>query len=343
MVTVAFVGDSLSDDIGSIYGTGGSLPQRFAALTRVWDGSSVYGGGWYGNWRDEISFSGSWTRATTSDVWDRGPLLGSSAGCGTFRASGATNTATWTRPSGLSVTSMAVWVVDASGAGTFSTRTDGGSWTNISGTFTGSNTLLRLPVSTVPTSTFEVRAANAAGTSTTVYLVGVEAVAAPGVVTIHALGAAAEFSDVLHRTTAGSVTDWWALAAPQWLVAELPFSNDIAFWPASYASRIESWLASVMAFGTRPILWCFPEQGASRSTATQSAMRAAAKTIGANLGIPVVDTSTHWGTYSAAVSAGLLQADELHPTAYGNHRLASLLTGIIAAAHRPNGRISMPV
>jgi hypothetical protein len=315
--SIAIVGDSTLEDIDSLYGVQ-AVPDRFVRLLEQ-SLAITCNRGFFGLWRDEWSLSGTWTRATTSDAWDRGPLLGSSTGCGTFRANGASNVATWTKPAGTTVTSFVLHVIDGASAGQFAYRIDGGTWTNVTNTWTADNSYDRITVSASVSSTVEVRAANASGTATNLYLVGLEPVdsAATGPA-VHVLAAAAEFSFSMVRTTSGSWQDWWNAIQPAAVWLECPWTNDVSFWPTNAAdieANMRAVIELVRGYGAEVFLFSFGEQD-GRSVSDQTAMRALARSLAGEYRCHYVSAYDMWGTYSAANAAGLM-LDTIHASATG--------------------------
>lgn len=337
--SIAVLGDSVVEDIDSLYGKL-SVPDRILTLLdRAGIGRS--GHGFYGLWRDEWTLTGSWTRATTADAWDKGPLLGSTTGCGTFTASGSGFSATWTRPSGITVTGVTVHVIDGPSAGNFSYRIDGGAWTNVSNTWTGDNSYDRLTIGTPVTSTFEIRCANASGTSVQTYLVGLEAhdSGLTGRTTVHTLAASSEFSYAARRTGSGDWTAWWDVTQPAYAIVQCPFSNDVTFWPTDQATiqtNMSQIVSVLQANGAEVVLFSSPEQS-GRDTTVQAQMRAYAASLAASTGCRYIDFYSLWGDYAAANAAGLM-LDTVHPSPYGCGLMAQRLIGPVLARASQTGR-----
>ncbi len=334
--SIAVLGDSVLEDIDSIYGRLSVPDHMLALLDRAGIGRS--GHGFYGLWRDEWTLTGSWTRATTTDAWDKGPLLGSTSGCGTFTGSGSGLTATWTKPPDITVTSITLHVIDGPAAANFSYRIDGGSWTNVSNSWSGDNSYDRITINTPVTSTFEVRCANAAGTAVQTYLVGLEAhdSGLTGRTTLHALAASSEFSYAARRTGSGDWTAWWDVMLPAYVILQCPWSNDVAFWPTdrlTIEANMTALVSTIQSNGGEVVLLSSPEQS-GRDATDQAEMRAFAASLAASYGCRHIDLHALWGNHAAASAAGLM-LDALHPSSRGCAEIAQLLLNpILARASR---------
>lgn len=337
--SIAVLGDSVVADVDSLYGEH-SVPLELCRLLDI-SPVGVKGYGFFGLWRDEWSLTtggDAWTRATTSDAWDRGPLLGTTTGCGTFTGAGSGKVATWTKPSHVTVTSFTLHVVDGASSANFAYRIDGGAWTNVSNTWGQDNSYDRITINSAVTSTVEVRCANAAGTSVQTYLVGLEPHDSGGSgPVVHALGASSEFSFTVVRTTSGDWDAWLQAVQPAYVILECPFSNDIAFWPSSSVeANMQAIIDAVDGYGGETMLFCSGEQD-GRNTTHQAEMRTMAHDLASTNGLYIVDVYDLWGNYAAANAAGYM-FDSLHPSTAGTRYMAQRLANPILARGGQWGR-----
>lgn len=324
-------GDSTTEGTGT---TNGGWTEQFRVLAdtrgdRGGDGVHLMN-------RDAWTLGGSWTAASFLDAWDRGPFRGAagSPAANTYHASGSANTATWTKPAGVTARRMRVYVIDGPGANDFSYRVDGGIWTAVPGgtAWTAGNSVKVLDITTTVTSTFDVRAANAAGTAVDVYLVGVEPIGSTLGLTVDNFGAASDYFASLVRTTVGDWRTTITALAPQAMTTM--FTNDVLLYGGDGGT---AWRAMLDAFATYAVTtlgvgWLpinFWEQD-GRDVGTQAAMRADVKACAQTYGVKVLDLYDLTGDYAATYAAGYING--LHPTDAGAVFIAQQVWKMLASA-----------
>lgn len=338
--SIAIIGDSTVDDNKTLY-KDYSLPLEFCRLLNI-SPIGVKGYGFFGLWRNEWSLTtgaNAWTKATVSNTWDSGPLLGSTFGTGVYTGNNSNQVATWTKPTHVSVTSFDLHVIDGASSGNFSFRIDGGSWINVSNTWDQNNSYDRITITSVVNTNVEVRCANAAGTGVQTYLVGLEPhdSNSNGQTAVHAMGASSEFSYSWKRTTAGNWAAWLQTQQPRLVFLECPFTNDILFWgDPNIQTNCQSIIDVVKGYGGDVWLFCFGEQN-GRNVTHQAEARTMAHNLAASNGLYIVDFYALWGNFAAANAAGYMQ-DDLHPSVNGNRFMAQRLLNPLFARSGQWGR-----
>lgn len=330
----------LYDSVGE-YDAGGTVPP-FPRLLREkmrrrW---GISGTGLLGTWRDEWSFTtggDAWTRSTLADAWGKSPYILAATDNGTKRANTATQVATWTKPSWVtqSITSFKIYVVDGPSSGNFSYRIDGGSWADVSHTWNQDNSLDIITISSAVSSTVEVRGANAAGTSVTMYIVGMEFITGTGA-TLHDLSASAEglFSTARSGNNA-DLNAWIDLIQPDLLI--VGYTNDMG--SAVYdATRIQLDLQSIIdrqaPYGyTVPMPFWGQDRIAYGDASSDPAWFAATAATYVNAAIAsnneYIDLYTRYGDYATVNALGYM-ADYLHPSDSGSIEIAKVVWDLIA-------------
>lgn len=286
----------------------------------------------------------AWTKATTSDAWDRSPCLaGVLAQQATYLANGSTKIATWTKPAALTVNGFYIWAVDGASSGNFSYSLDGGSsWTNVSQTWTQGNSIKRIFVGSnvTGTNTVKVRAANAAGTAVNCYFMGIEPTTTTSTYVIQNWGAASENTGSFVRTSSGNWHEALDLLQPQLLIFMM--TNDEAITAAlggdesdiepNWRPLIESLADVVTGYGGSMLFMNFFEQ-TGRSVTMQATYRALIKTIAAEYGMPCIDFYDLVGDYQASVDAGYVNATDIHPNDTGAAFMAQQVWKVIGKSN----------
>lgn len=342
---VVCMGDSTTWGTGTTGGLGWPDALRTKLATRFRERASD---GLHDSFRN-FTFTTSadaWTKATTSDSWDRSLALSGSSppAQATYLGNGATKIATWTKPSTLTVKELTFWVVDGSGASDFSYDVTGlGFWGNIpTQTWNNDNSIKQIKIQPGNISSIRVRCSNAAGTATNVYLLGIEPTngtrSSP---VIHNLGAPSQMSTAFNRITSGNWHAFLDVVQPH-LVTYM-MTNDSAFTqnfggqPSNVAttwqSTVEAIVSQVTGAGAAMVLIAFFEQDpASRGSAYQQAYRDMLRTIAGNYGVPYIDLyDLMGGGYSYASGLGYI-ADGLHPTDTGAAWIADQVWKVIGRA-----------
>jgi lysophospholipase L1-like esterase len=272
----------------------------------------------------------AWTKATSSNAWDCGPMNGSlgSVAASTYLANGASKIATWTKPSAVTAATFTIYVVDGASAGNFSYSLDGGSnWTDVSETWAANNTIKRVRIPAPVTSTLKVRAANAAGTATNVYLVGGEPHTTNNGFVIHNLAANSEFQFNVVR---GGTGNWHAfLDLVQPALVSIMFTNDaLLFDPSIFEDELIELADTVTGYGGAVLFMNYFEQ--DRSPENLASMRQITKNVAAASGMPVVDLyDAVGGGFEVADGLGYM-ADALHPSDAGAVFIAQQVWPVIA-------------
>jgi hypothetical protein len=282
----------------------------------------------FGNYIEQWTQSGSWTHGGNSDLWNIGfTSQGASALCGTWHANGSTNTMTWTKPIDCpAVTGFKLLTCDGTGASNYSYQIDGGSWTNVSATWSNANALQVITINSAVTSTVSVRAANAAGTATDLYVVGIEPLCSSTGLKVHAIAASGGFLNLCVRDA--GVAQWQA-----WFLYEQPdvcvikFVNDAAFWndtlAAQYQTRLDEFGAMVTGYGGIVVYYSYFDWNGP-SEQTQADMRARELAIAQKYGGYYYDLNAlSGGSHAAEVAAGIFVSDGTHPSDYGSRLMAN--------------------
>lgn len=279
----------------------------------------------------------AWTKATTSDAWDRSPCLaGVLAQAATYLGNGSAKIATWTKPSYLTVNGFYIWAVDGASSANFSYSTDGGtSWTDVSQTWTQSNSIKRILVNTTitGTNTVKVRGANAAGTAVNCYFIGIEPITTSSTYVIQNWAAASENTASFVRTTSGNWHEAFDLLQPQLVIYMM--TNDIGITEAlggtdvtTWRPLIESIFNVVTGYGGSMILMNFFEQ-VGRNVTLQADYRAMNKDIAASYGMPCIDFYDLVGNGQAAIDAGYVNSGDIHPNDTGAAYMAQQIWKVI--------------
>lgn len=311
---IAAFGDSTGQ--GTVGVTNGGYCEILRELMRSRWGKAC--AGFFGTWWSHWSYTtggNAWTNATVSDAWDVGPYMPQFSPAHTKRADTASKIATWTKPSGLQVTSFTLYMVDGAGSGNFSYSIDGGSYTNVSNSWNQDNSLDAITINSPVSSTVAIRGANASGTGVNTYLVGIEPHSGTTGVKLHNLCVNGEATYSVVRTTAGDWGKWIDLVQPDLIT--IMYTNDVLVFNATdYQNRLQSLISRVTAYGGEAILMSFFEQD-GRDTTTQATMRSIHASLAQSNNIPHINFyDLVGGGYSAAVAAGYM-SDALHPSNSG--------------------------
>lgn len=339
-ITIACYGDSTTFGTGSTNTIGWPGALRSLVVNRWGTGSNGL------HTRDRntsLTTSGdAWTKATTSDTWDRTPCKsGVLAQQAVYLANGSTKIATWTKPSILTVDGFYIWAVDGASSGNFSYSTDGGtSWTNVSETWSQNNSIKRILVRTSisGTNTVKVRAANAAGTAVNCYFIGIEPITKTSTYTIQNWAAAGENTATFVRTTSGNWHEALDLLQPQLVI--FMFTNDAPFAEAlgatdasGYIPLYNSLADTVTGYGGSILFMNFFEQ-VGRNVTMQAIFRAAIKSVAANYGMPCIDFYDLVGDGQAAIDAGYVSSGDIHPNDAGCAFIAQQVWKVIGRRNR---------
>ncbi len=333
-IVIACMGDSDTFGTGTtnLLGWPGAL--RSIAAARWGTGSDGL------HTRDRnTTISGTWTKATTSDAWDRSPGLavGAFSAIGTYLANGSANIWIWTKPSYLTVDGFYIWAVDGASSGNFSYSTDGGTtWNNVSVTWNQTNSIKRILVNTsiTGTNTVQVRAANASGTAVNTYIMGIEPITKKSTYTIHNWGAAGQFSINFVRNTAGNWHEALDLLQPQ-LVTYM-ITNDIVLDPVAndWKPTVQTLASTVTGYGGSMLFMNFFEQY-QRDVTAQANYRAMIKDVAASYGMPIIDFyDLVPGGYQGSVDAGYVNATDIHPNDAGATFMAQQIWKVISKPYR---------
>lgn len=333
---IACFGDSVTEGTG---GNCGGYPEILRQLmTKKWASG---GYGFYGTWRSHwvyTSGANAWdtSQGGSSKPWNIGPYDGGIMDVNTKVVIGntASKIATWYRYSyqwpaqlysegGPAIDSFTLWVVDSTGSGTFSYSIDGGAWTNVSYSWSNNNTLARITINSPIANNLRVRGANAAGTATNLYLVGIEPkVSTPGSL-VHNMGAASEFTFSSIRLDNSKWGGWLDIIKPK--VATIIYTNDLDFgWDStSYQNRLQAFIDKVAANGGETIIITMWGQN-GRNAANYTAQRSIHQNLANVNNLYHLNLYDLVGDFSAAQAAGLI-SDNLHPNNNGYARIADYL------------------
>lgn len=330
---VAIIGDSVGElDAG---GTVSPYPILIREKMRLKWGIS--GTGLRGVWTDDWSFTtggNAWTASTNSNTWAKGPYNGLYEYANTMRASTSSMTATWTKPHWVrsSITSFKFHVVDGAGSANFSYRVDGGSWTNVTNTWSQDDSYDIINVATTVTSTVQIRGANAAGTSVNVYLIGIECITGTGA-TLHDITASGEGLYATARSGGAADLNAWIDAIQPKLIV-VCYTNDLVntFWNTT---RITDDLQSIvdrqapygkvipMPFWGQDRYADGPDD--ARNTELANIYTAAATASNSEY----IDLWARYGNYAAVNALGFM-ADGLHPSDTGSIEIARVLWALLS-------------
>lgn len=320
---VACFGDSTTEGDS----TSGPLcwPRQLADRMRARWGTG--GPGFQGLWLQEWwSFSGSPTDALSSDVWDSGPYNNNVLNDITKRLNTSSDIATYTVRGGP-VSSLILYMVDGPSSANFSVSIDGGSFANVSGTWTQNNAVRKVTVSGPIATSLRVRGANAAGTSVLTYIIGAEPTYGTTGAMIHNLGSASEFSALCVRSGSGDWGRWLDLNQPA--IATWMWTNDVvsSWTPDHYQTRTETFVDRVRANGGEAIIMSFGEQS-GRSTTDQAELRNRNSIVATAKSCPYLNFFADWGDYATANAAGYMTGP-IHPSVKGCGYIAAKVWGLL--------------
>ena len=300
----------------------------------------IDGTGFLGTWRDEWAFTGTWTDSTANDLWGQGPYItGIYPYVETQQGVGSGSVATFTLPGWLRETAISVvlYMVDGVSSNNFSFSVDGGAWTDTAATWTQDSKMKRVNLAVTPASTIAVRAANAAGTSRTIYLSGIEIKTSLDGATLHDVSASAEsLASTAFNSGVADAMGFLDLLQPQATVVS--YTNDLAD-PFYNTTRIGTDLDYIVARSTYGIVIPMMFWGQDRpDAATRFPAVAAIYDSKATSGA-YIDLWDRYGDY-ATVSALGYMADTFHPNDAGSRQIARVLWRMLSRGDnpfRPNG------
>jgi hypothetical protein len=302
-----------------------------------------------------VDWSGSTVRWGFSSGWSShgqtAAGLGPHAFTGSARraTSGALRTATWTRPSTVSVSQCTIWWVDdqvSSASNVWSYSTDGGTvWTAVTPTRPATPTLKSTVITGLSNPTdIRIRNCNAAGAGNYISpaFLGIEVAGSATGLTIHNVGvsgaALAGTNGVISgtRTTAGGT---WSGLFAQWLpeLVVWEFSNDAA--DAAYTSNAtvqtdtNALLTGLAFLGADVVCIAHQDQGElNRPLTRQTELRKIYRDSTIAFGGAVLDLQARWGTVQEGVASGMIPSSGFfpaHPSAEGDKEIGSGLARLL--------------
>ena len=310
----------------------------------------IDGTGFLGTWRgtngsDEwgesgSGFAGTWVESATTDLWGQGPYIqGSNIYRGTQQGVGSSSVATFTLPGWLreAAISVVLYMVDGVSSNNFSFSVDGGAWTDTAATWTQDSKMKRVNLAVTPASTIAVRAANAAGTSRTIYLSGIEIKTSLDGATLHDVSASAEsLASTAFNSGVADAMGFLDLLQPQATVVS--YTNDLAD-PFYNTTRIGTDLDYIVARSTYGIVIPMMFWGQDRpDAATRFPAVAAIYDSKATSGA-YIDLWDRYGDYTTVSALGYM-ADTFHPNDAGSRQIARVLWRMLSRgdnSYRPNG------
>ena len=295
----------------------------------------IDGTGFLGTWRDEWAFTGTWTDSTANDLWGQGPYItGIYPYVNTQQGVGSGSVATftlpdWLREAPLSSPNVGVilYMVDGASSANFSYSVDGGAWTDTAATWTQDSKMKRVNLAVTPTSTVAVRAANAAGTSATIYLSGIEIKTSLNGATLHDVSASAEgLYSTAYNAGVADAMGFLDLLQPQATVVS--YTNDLAD-PFYNTTRIGTDLDYIVARSTYGIVIPMMFWGQDRLYADPRFPDTAAIYDSKATSGAYIDLWDRYGYYANVSTLGYM-ADTLHPNDAGSREIARVLWRILS-------------
>lgn len=255
--------------------------------------------------------------------------------------SGSGKIVTYTVPTGVTVKSFEVVIIDGASSADMSYRLNGaGSWVNCGFIgLTQGNTMKKSPrIAASVSSTIEVRCANAAGTSVTTYFAGIIPYTdSPGLIidNISLDGLLLRFQE---RTRAGGGLNHAYANLMQPKLATVMYTNDVVTgtWTnaADHQAFCESFCDSITTNGGCVLFMCFwgQDRSGDGGDARMLELRNATKAAASNKGMPVLDLWDIGGDLTSATALGYMGGDagNLHETDAGAVRIAQEVWKIIS-------------
>lgn len=324
---IACIGDSVFENLIDIEPTLGWVQKFRQSMDPTW---SNRGNGFFGMFRVEWTTAGSWTKSTNSDAWDKAPWGEA------YTASGSSAVKTWTKSSEVTgtINRFELFVVDGASSANFSYRIDGGAWTNVSNTWNQNNSLDTITINSPVTSTVEVRAANAAGTSVNVYLVGISVYFQAGGLVVHNLGKRSDTIITFTRSTTGDWGAWLDLVQPDLVIIEDSNHGVYINNPTEFAVDLNQLVDRVQAYAD-VVFFVVPEQNNGRDVTMQSNYRQRMRDVAYQRNATVFDLSFAWGNYATASGNGLWYPPVgVHPSDTGHTDISTRIQRLLTQPRR---------
>jgi hypothetical protein len=289
--------------------------------------------GWPGrNW----SFTGTWLAVgDLPTAWDASPSI-KNATLASMGATDSTAAATWTKPSGMTMTEFDIlWTRPTTAASAWSYRLDGGAWVNVPFVSGNPPVLEKITVTGNPT-TIDFRAQSSTGTAGKIpCLHGIWPRNGTNGTVVHNWSkSGARLATTLGSTAVSRTTMWrqWFTMYPADLVV-FGLTNDSTTNPATApatAAHMETELQWFTTQNTDVVLVGQIEQNMVDRT-FQQAWRDAYKAMALSNGWGYVDAFSRFGTFAAATAAGLMR-DNVHPSERGGQLMAAMVARYILNA-----------
>ena len=324
----------MADSTGE-YDTGTTADNTYPMLIRekmraAW---GIDGTGFLGTWRDEWAFAGTWTGSVPTNLFGQGPYIQSLQPYGnTQTAAGSSAVATFTLPSWLRepAISVVLYMVDGVSSANFSYSVDGGSWTDTAATWTQNSKMKRVNLAVTPTTSIAVRAANAAGTSATIYLSAIEIKTSLDGATLHDVSSSGDsLSSTAYNNQVGGLADAMGfLDLLQPLATVVSYTNDLD--PTLYdIDRIGTDLDYIVTRSTYGLVIPMMFWGQSRTNAATTFPATATVYNSKATSGAYIDLWDRYGDYATVNALGYM-ADIVHPNDAGSREIARVLWRILS-------------